>query len=406
MKIQNFDILIIGAGPAGSACALMLADSGLNIAVIDKVAFPREKICGDGLSKDVINQINLLPPEIKISFDNIVKKLPSSGVRFYSPDNNCLEIPFDNNDNVSGYVCKRRYFDEILVNGLKKYSNIKLFENCEVIEVRTDNESVTINTKSESFSTKMIVGADGINSVVSKHFSPTIKNKKHLCLGLRGYFENVTGFHKENFIELHFYKDILPGYLWIFPMAGNMANVGIGMLASDVSKKKVNLKNILEKYIHTHPNISPRFENAIQIGKFEAMGIPLGAKKMKISGDRFLLAGDAASLVDPFTGEGIGNAIRSGRVAADHIKFCFKMNRFDEAFNVTYDKEIYRRMWNELKLSSTLQKLFNYPGLINYAVRKANRNEHFKKLVVDSMQNIDIKKKFLRPYLLYKTFLH
>ena len=405
MEIQNFDVIIIGAGPAGSACALMLANSGLKIAIFDKTSFPREKICGDGLSKDVINQLKLLPPEIKNSFDSIVEKLPSSGMCIYSPENNCLELPFEFKDNISGYVCKRKYFDEILVNGLKKYSNIKLFENCEVDNVLINNDSASVITKSVSYNAKIIIGADGPNSILSRKFNLKIKNKKHHCLGLRGYFENVTDFHPKNFIELHFYKDILPGYLWIFPMANNMANVGLGVLASDVSEKKIILKSVLEKFINTHPNIAPRFKNANQIGKLEAMSIPLGAKKIKISGERYLLAGDAASLVDSFTGEGIGNAIRSGRVAAEHIINCFEKNNFSAEFNSSYDNEIYRRMWNELKISSSLQKLFNYPGLINYAVRKANRNEHFKNLISDSMQNIDLKKKLLRPYLFYKTFL-
>ena len=101
-------------------------------------------------------------------------------------------------------------------------------------------------------------------------------------------------------------------------------------------------------------------------------------KKRKISGERFLLAGDAASLVDPFTGEGVGNAIRSGRVAAEHVLKCFENGDFSENFNLEYDKEIYHRMWNELKLSRSMQKLFKHPRLINYAVSKASRNDNFK----------------------------
>jgi len=109
--------------------------------------------------------------------------------------------------------------------------------------------------------------------------------------------------------------------------------------------------------------------------------------------------------VDPFTGEGVGNALRSGRVAAEHILKCFAKNNFSEKFNAEYDKEIYRRMWNELKLSHTMQRLFKHPRLINYGVSKANRNEYFKDIIADAMQNADVKKRFLRPYLFYKTFL-
>jgi len=407
MNSENFDVIIVGAGPAGCACALMLADTNLKIAVLDKAVSPREKICGDALSKDVINQLDKLPSGVKTAFEKIEKKIISSGVLFYSPKNECLEISFKRQEekNISGYVCKRKYFDEMLINSLKEYKNINLFENCEVKDVKVNDDEVTVFSDSKIFKTKIIAGANGTNSIIAKKLSQIKKDNRYQCLGLRSYYENVTGFSSGNFIELHFYEDILPGYLWLFPMADNIANVGIGMLASDVSEKKINLKSKIEQFINEHPNISPRFKNAKQCGKFEASGIPLGSIKRKISGERYLLLGDAASLVDPFTGEGIGNALRSGRVAAEHIKKCFEDNMFSDNFNKAYDNEIYRRMWKELKLSRSLQKLFNHPLLINYVIRKANRNEHFKELISDAMQNIDIKKRLLRPYLLYKTFL-
>jgi len=407
MISENFDVIIIGVGPAGSACALMLASTGLKIAIVDKGKTPREKICGDALSKDVINQLEKFPSVVKNNFDKITEKIPSSGVRFFSPKSECLEISFERNNkqNISGFVCKRRYFDEALSNSLKGFTNIKLFEGCEIKDIHIDKKGASVSSDNFLFHSKILVGADGTNSFVAKKLCKTQKDKRALCLGLRGYYENVTGFHPGNFIELHFYKEILPGYIWIFPMANNIANIGIGMLSEDVSHRKINLKSHLEKFIHEHPNISLRFKNAKQAGKFEAWGIPLGTAKRKISGERFLLVGDAASLVDPFTGEGMGNALRSGRVAADHILKCFKNGDFSENFNTKYDKEIYWRMWKELKLSRSMQNLFRRPKLINYAISKANRNENFKELIADAMQNADIKKRFLRPYLFYKTFI-
>jgi geranylgeranyl reductase family protein len=406
MSKNSFDVIIIGAGPAGCACAMMLADSGLRIAVIDKDKSPKEKICGDGLSKDVINQIEIFPPIVKSSFEKISRKLFSSGIRFYSPDNNCLEISFERESkSVSGYTCERRAFDEMLVNCVKTFSTIELHEGCKVLDIESGNNGVSVFTENNLFTSKIIIGADGMNSLVAKKLASIEKDKHSQCIGIRGYFENVKGFHQGNYIELHFYNEILPGYIWLFPMAGNKANVGVGMMADDISKRKINLKSLLEDFISKHPNIAPRFSNATLSGRFEAWRIPLGTKKRKISGERFLLAGDAACIVDPFTGEGIGNALRSGRVAADHIKACFGKNRFDEDFNAAYDKEIYRRMWKELRLSYSIQKLFRHPQLINYTVKKANRNEHFKSLIADAMTNEDIKKRLVRPYMFYKTFL-
>jgi flavin-dependent dehydrogenase len=109
-------------------------------------------------------------------------------------------------------------------------------------------------------------------------------------------------------------------------------------------EKRINLKKILKALIENNPHLSNRFKNAKPLEVAKGYGLPLGSRKRRISGHRYLLLGDAASLIDPFTGEGIGNAIRSGRVAADHIIQAFKVNDFSRSFNTAYDNEIYRKI--------------------------------------------------------------
>jgi flavin-dependent dehydrogenase len=149
-----------------------------------------------------------------------------------------------------------------------------------------------------------------------------------------------------------------------------------------------------------------RFRNRFQFAKaletVKGFGLPLGSKQRQLSGDRFLLTGDAASLIDPFSGEGIGNAIRSGRVAASHIVNCFKKKNFSAAFNLEYDREIYRRMRKELQLSRRMQKLCRYPFLFDFIVRKANHNAHVRQLLIDSLSNIDKKKSLTHPMFYYR----
>jgi flavin-dependent dehydrogenase len=150
--------------------------------------------------------------------------------------------------------------------------------------------------------------------------------------------------------------------------------------------------------------MAPRFVNAKQTDPLKGFGLPIGSRKRNISGHRFLLVGDAASLIDPFTGEGIGNAIRSGRIAADHIKKCFAANDFSASFNKRYDDEIYNKMWRELKLSRTLQQLLKYPGLFNFVVRKANRNTSLKTMLSHMLSNVDIKQELVNPSFYFKLF--
>jgi len=110
--------------------------------------------------------------------------------------------------------------------------------------------------------------------------------------------------------------------------------------------------------------------------------LPLGSKKRSISGDRYLLLGDAASLINPLSGEGIANAIRSGRVAADHVIQSHLANRFDAAFNKGYDKEIYRRMWNELRLNYWTQLYMRNPKRCNWIIQHAINNPIVKSVVM------------------------
>lgn len=395
--------MIVGAGPAGCASAMVLGQAGLSVALIDKAVFPRDKTCGDALSVDVINQLSLLSLDLASTFNDFPSKMPSHGVKIFSPDHSHIDIPFVHQGKEKcGYICSRLDFDNLLIQQLKKISGVTLFENSNVHKVETRKEDIKVLTQKDSFSGKIVIGADGAQSIITKQLGTFKTERKHYSAGLRIYYEGVSSFHEGHFIELYFFRKILPGYLWIFPLPDNKANVGIGMLSSEVSKKKINLKETLQDFLTTHPVLKERFKDAKALESVKGFGLPLGSKKRKISGDRFLLAGDAASLIDPFTGEGIGNAIRSGRVAAEHILKCFDKEDFSGSFNSAYDQEIYRRMWKEFRISRTLQQLCRHPGLFNFVVKKANQSKHVQQLLIDALAHVDKKKSLIHPGFYYR----
>ncbi|GAC1378778.1 MAG: geranylgeranyl reductase family protein [Ginsengibacter sp.] len=400
MQELLFDVIIVGGGPSGAACAIKLSNTGLKVGLIEKSIFPRDKTCGDALSTDVINQLPMLSEKLAVSFNDIAEKVPSYGVKIFSPDMNFIDIPFIYKGKKSnGYICKRIHFDNFLFQFVKENTNVQVFEGYNVQEVIETETGVKIKTDKGDFESKIILGADGAHSVVSRNLSNLKVEKDHYSAGLRVYYENVSSFHEDNFIELYFFNELLPGYLWVFPLANNQANIGLGMLSSEVSKSKINLKETLNTLLTSHPALKERFANAKPIETVKGYGLPLGSKKREISGNRYLLSGDAASMIDPFSGEGIGNAIRCGRVAADHILNCFMANNYTASFNKAYDKEIYRRMWGELKVSRTLQRLLKYPWLYNLIVRKANKNKYLQQFLVEALASVDTKRKmFTRPW--------
>jgi len=403
----SFDVIIVGAGPSGSSCAISLGKTGLNVALLDKASFPRDKTCGDALSIDVINQLNHLSPKLSEEFKSFSNKIPSYGIKIFSADYTSLSIPlFYNKVKSCGYVAPRLDFDNFLFQHTKEYKNVRSFENFIIEKVEQKDNEVIVTSKDAQLKAPIIIGCDGAHSIVAKSLSDISVEKEHYSGGLRIYYEGVTVFEEDNLIELHFFKEIVPGYLWIFPLADNKANVGIGMLSSEISKRKIDLKKTLQQLLELHPHIKERFKNARALETVKGYGLPLGSKKRNISGERFLLAGDAAGLIDPFTGEGIANAIRSGRLAADHVKACFEANNFSSSFNKDYDKLIYSKMWKEFKISTLLQKLSTRPRLCNLIIRKANSVTYIRKLLVEALANVDKRKSMLsNPKFYAKLFL-
>ncbi len=401
MSEKEFDVLIVGAGPAGAACAMTLGQTGLSVAILDKAVFPRDKTCGDALSIDVINQLSILSPVLAASFAEFAQKTSVNSIRVFSPDRSYIDISIDI-DGKYGQICKRLDFDNLLVQHVKQFPTIHLFENCSVQSIDQQSDRIILETSEGIFKGQILVGADGAYSVVSRHLGTIKTERKHYSAGLRVYYEGVSFLNTGHFIELHFLRELLPGYLWIFPLPDNKANVGLGMLSSIVSKKKINLRETLQRFLSTDASLKERFKNARPLENVKGHGLPLGSKQRVISGARILLTGDAASLIDPLTGEGIGNAIRSGRIAGDHIKNCFSRRDFSAAFNTAYDREIYRRMGGELRLSTRLQQLCKHPKLMNFVVKKANRNAAVQRLLVEGLTQTDKKVSLISPGFYYR----
>lgn len=406
MDHRNFDVIIVGGGPAGASTAISLGGTGLKVALLDKASFPRDKTCGDALSIDVENQLAILSSELVSKFRNLHNKLASYGVKIFSTDHRSIDLPlFYKGEKKCGYVSPRLDFDDLLFQHAKTYSNVECFENSSVEKIESGVNNVNVYTKTLKLTAAIVIGADGAHSVVNKQLGNIQVDKKHYSAALRIYYEGITGFNEDNMIELHFFKDLVPGYFWIFPLADNKANVGIGMLSDAVTKQKVNLKEALQELLAKNPRLQERFKNAKALETVKGYGLPLGSKKREISGERFLLTGDAAALIDPFTGEGIANAIRSGRVASAHIQQCFARNDFSATFNKAYDKEIYHKMWKEFKISNMLQKMSRYTWLCNLIVKKANSSKTIKKLLYEALGSVDKRKSLMRKPSFYFRLL-
>ncbi len=399
---NSYDIIIVGGGPSGSSTALHSAKNGFNVLLLEKAHFPRDKTCGDGVSGKSVRLLRELGLIEEIEKNEHAKM---NGVIFSSPKGDVLEVeaPQKNEKEPAGYVVRRFVLDNIIFQRVKKEKNVDVKEGYSVIDVLIeDGKAVGVKAKDEKgnvheFRAKIIVGADGASSIVATKLGAEKIGEEHHVIAVRTYYEGVEGMTDK--IELHFIKDVLPGYFWVFPLPGKRANIGVGMLTKELRKKRVDLKKAVEVAINS-PLLKERFKNAKPLEELKGWSLPLGSKRRKGYGDGYLLVGDAASLIDPFTGEGIGNALMSGKLASIVIKKAFEKNDFSSETLKEYDELLAKELDDELQTMYKLQKMGRHEFLLNMAISKAKRNKEIRDMIASTLvqeKAMEYKKKLLSP---------
>lgn len=366
-------VAIIGTGPSGCAASYELSKNGIEHILIDKAIFPRDKVCGDGLSPSVFYVLRKIYPELIAKMaaqtDKFKPMLSGMGV---APNGVEADMPLYNpaqDDLPPAFSAKRIDFDHFLVNQLNTTYATAYF-GYEVTDIVRHDNGFTLTIKDNNAATTMqidaevLIGADGDRSIVKKKLTSSKLNNEHYLAGIRAYYSGVTGM--KNRLEFHLFSKVLPGYFWIFPLANGQANVGVCMLSSYIGKNKVNLREILLKAIQEEPTLKTRFANATLDGKIVGWGLPVGSNPKKVlSGERFLLIGDAASVINPLSGEGIAPAFYTGMYAAQAIVSA-KGDYSAAVFQQSYDSRIARTMGFEFRLMRWLQGIYHYPRLLNF----------------------------------------
>lgn len=408
--MNQSEITIVGAGPAGVTAAAKLATMGIPSLLLDKEMFPRPKVCGDGLSGKVISMMKRLDPSYIDSLLSSGTATGSSGVRFYSPKAQLLELKYksDGSGIPPGLICKRMQFDHFFLDKALSLHSIIRFEGgrrITTIERTPEGLALKDDNSRTITETRILLFAGGFNPGLLRQLDPAIVRVENEGIGVRGYFANVTGCSSSYEIEIHFLKELLPGYLWIFPFLDGSANVGLGLPYSRAKKKPFSLKELLFDLIGSYPHLKGRFRDAKPQGKIEAGRIPFYNGPMKVAGHNYLLLGDAARLVDPFTGEGIGNAMVSGSHAADTVLACLEKKDFSLAVTKNYQESIYKKLKPELDLSLKMQNLAHQQMLINLVVSRSSGNEKARQLISEMLYSHSAKSKLKKPLFYLKLLL-
>lgn len=411
MTEERYPVVIAGAGPAGATASLFLSQEKIPHLLLEKDSFPRDKICGDAVSGKALEVIaRLFPEEVKQFGQVHDKTLLTYGIQFVAPNGKGVDIAFPRpkGELPVGFLSRRIDFDNFLFHLIRTDDTTQVWQNASLDDIQREGKELTLtiihNGQPRQVKTPLVIGADGSRSVVKRKLQGMEQDDMHFCAGIRAYYSNVAGLHPENYLELHFLKELLPGYFWVFPLPGGGANVGMGMLSKDIKKNKVNLRKELLNIIENHPVMSKRFAHATLEGKIQGWGLPLGSKKRVLSGDNYILTGDAASLIDPFTGEGVGNAVVSGLVASRIAKLAYTQQNYSHTALQEYDKVIYQKLWNELKLSHRIQRLTTYPWLFNFVVNRISASRPLQEVFTNMFSDLDLRARMKNPLFYLKLF--
>lgn len=317
------DVVVVGAGPAGASAAIELARAGRNVVVLDKATFPRDKCCGDGLTTLALRELEhlgLRPESIPDWFD-------VRGASLRSPSGRRVDIPLPD-DGKYAAVTPRLQLDNALVELARGAgADVRDGSGFRSLDVRDDRVVVTCRLGSDperqvdahdlEITARYVIAADGMWSPVRKAVGAHTPGYLGEWHGFRQYVHGVTG-EAARQLFVWFEPDLVPGYAWSFPLPGNRANVGFGVLR-DGERSGGDLKALWADLLQRPHVIEALGPGAELEDRHTAWPIPARIDQIQLTSHRVLFVGDAAAATDVMTGEGIGQALLTGRLAAEAV---------------------------------------------------------------------------------------
>lgn len=387
---MEYDVVISGGGPAGSATAYYLAKYGVNVLVMDKASFPREKVCGDGIAPRAVR--NLYRMGLRERLDGQFNKF--HGFRFAGAGKSLVEtmIPPTPRFPDHGYIIRRVDLDKILIDYARE-NGAEVWENCKVTEPLVEGGRVVgvraLKDGSEvEVTAPVVVGADGPHSVLGRKMGLLVNDPLYLGVSIRQYFEGVEGIG--DYLEVYPDKAVSPGSGWVFPVSRDgVANVGVGAMLYHMKRDSIDLHKFFEVLINETPFVAPKMRNARPISPLRGALLRVGLGGSRVECPGLILVGDAASMTNPVSGEGITYALETGEMAAQHILD----SRFaGGTFHIDPSEDSFRR-----KLVDRYQHYFNH-GIMS--IKWGNRTSFMRPLLAFTSKN-DYFRRYLVRSLMY-----
>lgn len=398
----DVDALVVGAGPGGSTAAYHLARHGLDVLVVERAAFPREKVCGDGLTPRAVVQLRRLGVDVD---DPRFER--HEGLRIYSR-RVTLELPWPALEDFPsfGLVMTRSEFDELLARHAEK-AGAALMEQTEALAPIQDGGWVTgarirsADGQEKTVRARFVIAADGASSRFAAQVGVRRDPSKPLGIAARRYFriDRRPGPWLEVWMDLWDGDAIMPGYGWLFPLADGTVNLGAGLLNTFRNFKDVSAQRVFDAFARMLPggwNVNEGSAN----GRTLSGPLPMGFARTPPAVPGMLVVGDAAGLVNPFNGEGIAYAMEAGELAAELIHDALVSDRPGLAH--LYPAMLRERYGRYFRIGTNFVRAIGHPPVMQALTDHALPREWLMRFMLRVMGNLtDGRKGDVRDKIMY-----
>jgi geranylgeranyl reductase family protein len=388
---EEADVIIVGAGPAGSTTAFYLAQAGLDVLLLEKSRFPREKVCGDGLTPRAVKA--LVAMGIDVSEKN--GWLRNKGLRVIGAGQR-MELPWPELSSYPGYglVRTRNDLDETLARRAQQ-AGARLLEDTTVtgpvIDDRTERITGVTISNERTYLARTVIAADGNSSRLSVAMGLRKRDDRPLGVAVRTYYK--TPRHDDDYLEswldLWDGDRLLPGYGWIFGMGDGTSNVGLGLLNTSQAFGNTDYREMLRMWLKGMP-AEWGFTEENRTEPIRGAALPMGFNRTPHYHRGLLLAGDAGGMVNPFNGEGIAYAMESGEILARTVVQAFARGRTAETERVLagYPLALRQAYGGYYALGRQFVKLIGRPGLMRYATKHSMAKPALMRFALKLLANL------------------
>ena len=405
--VQSADVIIVGAGPSGSATAAYLAMAGIDVLLLEKAAFPREKVCGDGLTPRAVRELITLgipTPEEDGWIKNKGLRIVGGGHRLELNWPDLASFP------PYGLVRTRQDFDEILARHAVKHG-ARLYESTNVTGPILDERTgaiIGVHARAMDpegratgddlvFHAPLVVAADGNSSRLSLSMNRPVRDDRPMGVAVRTYYTSPR--HDDDYLEswLELWsrdaktgkRVLLPGYGWIFGVGDGTSNVGLGILNTSAAFGKVDYRDILKRWVDTLPP-EWTFNDETMTCPVRGAALPMGFNRQPHYDRGLLLVGDAGGMVNPFNGEGIAYAMESGRLASEVIAQAFARESAAGREKVlqSYPRVMKDALGGYYTLGRGFASMIGHPEVMRLAVKYGLPRTTMMKFLLKIMANL------------------